>query len=405
MKSITKNFFPLCLLLATSLTAYFYFTPTTFPIIPNRQIKGVVKNSSKAFDGYFLKECNLYDNKGVVLDYYGYYCHFLPDGHFISHTRDTLVFYNSKQEILWKKDFFGHHDLAFSFDRKEIASLTGWESKTFIRSHGFLIHDFSGNEILSWNLEDHVQELEKIVGFDLKEDFKRVDKLDKLENWRNDPSHSYLKINSIHIIQKTELYPEYSYLKPGNILINIQSHHTIAIVDRDTKKIVWNMKAGGSGHAARLTDHGSLVFFENRSGKKLSSAWEKFLSISLYYPSAKLQPDGVLKINQQYNNYAPIYNSKIFEYSFIKNKIIWSYSYPYRFYASVMGNIQVLPNGNFLITHITHGGSAFELTREKEIVWEWVNEDWDEEKNNPAIVFQIVKVDKKWAQPALENKF
>ena len=58
--------------------------------------------------------------------------------------------------------------------------------------------------------------------------------------------------------------------------------------------------------------------------------------------------------------------------------ILWRYSAPVtsvNFASSWLGFTQLLGNGNILITHITHGGSAFEVTPKKEIVWEWVNDN------------------------------
>ena len=42
------------------------------------------------------------------------------------------------------------------------------------------------------------------------------------------------------------------------------------------------------------------------------------------------------------------------------------------FYTSAMGKVQLLLNGNLLITE-PHKGRAFELNKEKEIVWEYYN--------------------------------
>src|SRR5690606_21767318 len=99
---------------------------------------------------------------------------------------------------------------------------------------------------------------------------------------KNDRTHAFFKINSIHIIQETALFPEYEFLKPGNILINIQNQKLIAIVDRETKKIVWSLKTKSSNHSAKLSPEGNIVYFANKNGKKITSGLRKFLALSMY---------------------------------------------------------------------------------------------------------------------------
>ena len=44
------------------------------------------------------------------------------------------------------------------------------------------------------------------------------------------------------------------------------------------------------------------------------------------------------------------------------------------FFSKFFGGVHSLENGNYLVTHISNGGAAFELTPERRIVWEWNNE-------------------------------
>lgn len=84
---------------------------------------------------------------------------------------------------------------------------------------------------------------------------------------------------------------------------------------------------------------------------------------------------------------------------------MWIYHAPktsMSFYASYWGFSEVLPNGNILVTHITNGGSAFELTKDKEIIWEWVNPN--KIKNGlPARIYRLHKVPRKLVDPFLES--
>ena len=50
--------------------------------------------------------------------------------------------------------------------------------------------------------------------------------------------------------------------------------------------------------------------------------------------------------------------------------IQWEYSLPENYFGFASGNVQILDNGNFLITTVGDGGSVLELDFDKNIVWE-----------------------------------
>ena len=56
----------------------------------------------------------------------------------------------------------------------------------------------------------------------------------------------------------------------------------------------------------------------------------------------------------------------------------WRYQAPiaWTFYTSHMGGVERLPNGNTLITESVNG-RVFEVTREEELVWDYINPDFD----------------------------
>ena len=99
-----------------------------------------------------------------------------------------------------------------------------------------------------------------------------------------------------------------------------------------------------------------------------------------------------------------INDSSLKEYSIKENKMVWSYEAPYRFFSPQFGYSSPLPNGNVLASHITHGGSVFEVTKKGEIVFEWVNH-WNEAEEAPYNVYFVQKVKKGLVQPFLENSF
>ncbi len=51
-------------------------------------------------------------------------------------------------------------------------------------------------------------------------------------------------------------------------------------------------------------------------------------------------------------------------------KIVWEYILPEELYSAQSGNVQKLKNGNYFITVTADGGTSWEVTEDKELVWE-----------------------------------
>lgn len=124
--------------------------------------------------------------------------------------------------------------------------------------------------------------------------------------------------------------------EPGDVLISSRHIDTLAVVDLEEEKVVWAHKGRYRGqHDPRILDNGHLMLFDNDGAKGRSS---------------------------------------VLEYSLPEMKVVWSYTgtQEHPFYSHTCGANSVLANGNVLVTE-TDGGRAFELTRNKEIVWEFYN--------------------------------
>jgi hypothetical protein len=63
--------------------------------------------------------------------------------------------------------------------------------------------------------------------------------------------------------------------------------------------------------------------------------------------------------------------SRVLEIDPVKLELVWSYTHP-NFFSTNISGAQRLPNGNTLITEGAPG-RVFEVTPEKEIVWEYMN--------------------------------
>lgn len=137
--------------------------------------------------------------------------------------------------------------------------------------------------------------------------------------------------------------------KPGNVLISMRQLDTILIIDRDSKQAVWessgDYKGGFSGqHDSHMIEkgipgEGNIVVFDNGASpyKDLAHAGCSFI--------VELDP--------------------------LENKTVWVYDDREFFHSNFTSAVQRLPNGNTLITEAWHG-RIFEVTQEKETVWEYV---------------------------------
>jgi hypothetical protein len=102
-------------------------------------------------------------------------------------------------------------------------------------------------------------------------------------------------------------------------------------------------------------------------------------------------PDGRLMV---FDNRPAEGSSRVVELDPLTQELLWSYEggVDEPFFTSTCGSSQRLPNGNTLVTE-SDNGRAFEVTREGEIVWEFVSPyragDSDE---LVATLFEVVRL-------------
>jgi hypothetical protein len=136
--------------------------------------------------------------------------------------------------------------------------------------------------------------------------------------------------------------------RPGNVLISLRQLDLLLIIDHETKGIVWeysgDYKGGMSGqHDSHMIEpgipgEGNIVVFDNGSSPRdLAHAGCSFI----------LEIDPTTK------------------------DVVWVYDDREFFHSNFTSAVQRLRNGNTLITEAWHG-RIFEVTPEKETVWEYV---------------------------------
>lgn len=140
--------------------------------------------------------------------------------------------------------------------------------------------------------------------------------------------------------------------KPGNILISMRQLDTICIVDRDTAEVTWSYtgdyNGGMSGqHDSHMIEKGlpgdgNIIVFDNGSSP--------------------------------HRNLAHCGCSYVLEIDPSDNSLVWVYDKSDRFFSRFTASCQRLPNGNTLVLESLFR-RLFEVTPEKEIVWEYILTD------------------------------
>jgi uncharacterized protein (UPF0248 family) len=131
-------------------------------------------------------------------------------------------------------------------------------------------------------------------------------------------------------------------LPDGDILASYRPTSTVIRISRSTGKIIWKLGTPtvAGQHAPTLLENGNILIFDNGPHR---------LDDSVPY-------------------------SRVIEINPATNEIAWKYQDKptWNFFSPRMGYAQRLPNGNTLITESSFG-RFFEVTKEGEIVWEYVN--------------------------------
>jgi hypothetical protein len=137
-------------------------------------------------------------------------------------------------------------------------------------------------------------------------------------------------------------------LSDGNILVCPLTLNTILIIDKASGDIKWRWGKGELAHPhdANMLENGNILVFDNGSHR----------------PSTPESPYGWMAF------------SRVLEVDPKSGSIVWEFKdqSQLRFYASFISGCQRLPNGNTLICE-GPTGRFFEVTPDKELVWEYVN--------------------------------
>jgi hypothetical protein len=280
-------------------------------------------------------------------------------------------------------------------------------SKKMLVDDTILEVDAQGRIIWEWVCSEHFNEM----GFDAaarrtmkkNPDIQRLggkDSTTGVGDWMHMNSASWLGPNRHWDAGDKRFNPE-------NIIVDGRQTNITAIIDRKTGKIVWQIgpyftatealrKMGqviGQHHAhlipRGLPGEGNIMLFDNGGAAG-------------YGAPNPTSPDGVSNAKRDF--------SRVIEFDPITLEIKWQYPPPApgpggggRLYSSFVSSAQRLPNGN---TMITEGGNGriIEVTKEGEIVWEYVS-PFVHRTMKFSLIYRAYRVPYAWAPlPKPEEK-
>ncbi|MDR1890018.1 MAG: aryl-sulfate sulfotransferase [Zoogloeaceae bacterium] len=220
----------------------------------------------------------------------------------------------------------------------------------------------AGEVVWKWVASEHLQEF----GFTPAE----------LERVKNTANADYLHFNNLKVVGPNRWYKAGDQrFHPDNLVVDSRNANFIAIIDRKSGKVVWLL----GPHYAGSESFGQKSRTVPRPVDQISGQHDAYI-IPEGLPGA-----GNLLVfdNQGEAGYPPAVlsttgGSRILEIDPIKKEIVWQYTgensggYAGSFRSPYVSNARRLPNGN---TFIDEGetGRLFQVTREGDIVWEYIN--------------------------------
>lgn len=262
--------------------------------------------------------------------------------------------------------------------------------------------NWEGEIIWEWICSEHFDE------FGFSEEAKNI--LSRNPNLviGNGERGDWMHINSMSTLGPNRLYDAGDKrFHPDNIIWDGRQTNIIAIIDKESGKIVWQIgpdyntsealkKMGwiiGQHHAHMipkgLPGEGNILVFDNGG----------FAGYGSPNPGS---PTG-------HNNALRDY-SRILEFNPVTLEVVWQHSYldanvlpkmnNYYFYSPLISSAQRLANGNTMITEGSNG-HVFELTPDHEIVWEYMSPYFgDDGRSN--YIYRAYRVPYEWV-PQLDR--
>lgn len=148
--------------------------------------------------------------------------------------------------------------------------------------------------------------------------------------------------------------------KAGQALVSIRELDLIAVIDLDAPAVVWTWGAGEieRAHQPSVMPNGHVLIFDNGPLRRYS---------------------------------------RLIELDPVTSRIVWQYEGSPRsaFFLAERGGVQWLPGDHFLVAD-SDQGRAFEIDRDRNLLWEFLNPDVDQ--NTRGVIYRIERLGEELTQ-------
>jgi hypothetical protein len=268
----------------------------------------------------------------------------------IKHAAVLRIDWDSQE--IWRSKLAAHHDIVQAEDGSFYTIVREMKNHRGLRVwFDAIVHlTTDGKELERWSTYDHLEELKTVLDtrpfldtvLDSVLDRRRAgeDSLEAMEAAaRQYDALDYFHINTVSLLPGNPLEKGDGRFARGNLLLCFRNIDQIAILSRDTDRIVWFWGAGELEwpHHPTMLDDGHILLFDNGIRRR---------------------------------------SSRVIEVDPASGEVVWAYRAApgERFYSGFRGSAQRLPNGNTLICE-SDEGRVFEITPEGQTVWTWLNPD------------------------------
>ncbi|MCK5384241.1 MAG: aryl-sulfate sulfotransferase [Alphaproteobacteria bacterium] len=249
---------------------------------------------------------------------------------------DTIKF-DSNSNILWNNSSTFHHDMTFLEDGKYMTfrqTIRQKEHSGLPQIEPPFLEDYL--VVVDNNDGKFSQDISFYDAF-AKSEYKSV--LESLSRVQSDPRMIHgdlLHPNTITLVPK-HVSEAFDKITENSVMLSFRNIDMIAFLDIDTETITWAFYGPWRGqHDAKFLENGHVIMLDNQ-GHTGSGGRSRIIEVDLNDLSI------------------------VWEYGGSKDK---------PFYTRYNGMVEILPNDNILVTE-THTGRIFEITRNKEIVWDY----------------------------------
>ncbi|MGD2174542.1 MAG: arylsulfotransferase family protein [Candidatus Brocadiaceae bacterium] len=274
-----------------------------------------------------------------------HYAEMLPDGNLLAILKEVedgfggaILELDWDGNLTWSVDLPAHHDFERLADGSTLVVCREYVENPTIRpgrtkSDSIVQLQPDGEVTWEWHSDRHARQMADLVEIDFPVE-----------------EYDWAHTNTVESLPPNAAADQDGRFRPGNVLFSCRNIDTVGVIERGSGDVIW---AWGPGvlekqHMPTMLENGHLLIFDNGCYRGSSAVVE-------------MDPLG--------------------------GEIVWRYEAdpPESFYTHTRGANQRLPNGNTLITDSDTGGRVFEVTPDGEIVWEYLNEELDDEGERQPI--------------------